>query len=71
MWRWLLLFCLVGSLYVFFKSETLETSTTKRINEVNIEISSTKYYLHWDRFFSYLQNLPDQLEQKARDFVAH
>ncbi|GEM_PF-992038 len=65
MGRWLFLLLLLGGfLYVFFRSDTLETNATKRMNEVNIEYSSTSYLLHWDRFFDYLKDLSRQVENE-------
>ncbi len=70
MGRWWFILLAGGFLtYVFFASDTLETHTSKRTNEVSVEFSSTSYSLRWDRFFDYLKRLPAELEYKVRNLL--
>ncbi len=55
--------------FVFFKSDTLETTHTTTGDEANIEYARTNYKLHWERFFDYIKDLPRELQDKAKSIL--
>lgn len=61
----IILLLAAGFIYVFIRSGTLEVRvvTTPQL-QGGVQISETysrEYTLHWDRFLSYLKNIPRRL----------
>ncbi len=70
MGRWFFVLLILGFLvFVFFKSDTLETTYATTRDELNIEYSRTSYKLRWERFFDYLKDLPRELQDKAKSLL--